>query len=164
MNNRQTFVLGAVTVAVLVIVVIIGVFISSPQQPQKQEVQSVDQEQRSLNEQELDKLLDTELATISDVLVAEYPQVQNLYTINRGQLYDQGQWYGTTLTYRGDDEDNRDTLRVLMQKKNNVWVIRTKPPQLLLSQPEYSDVPKVILQHINQPAELPGTLASPAIN
>lgn len=164
MDNRQTVILGVSTVVVLAIVVAIGVLVSTPQKPAEQPATQSRQPERSLTEQELADLLDTELATVSEVLTAKYPQAQELYTINRGKLYDQGQWYGTTLTYRGDNEDNRDTLRVLMQKKDNVWIVRTTPPQPLLGQPEFADVPKTILQSINQPSELPGTPSSPAIN
>ncbi|RYF29645.1 MAG: hypothetical protein EOO17_00455 [Chloroflexi bacterium] len=164
MNNRQTVILGISTVVVLAVVVIVGVVVSSPQQPTPAPAPQQQTDSRPLSEQELDALLQTELPTLAEVLTTKFPAAVDLYTINQGKLYDRGQWYGTTLTYRGSDEDNRDTLRVLMQKKDGVWIVRTTPPQLLLSQKSYPDVPKTILQTINQPAELPGTTSSPAIN
>jgi hypothetical protein len=51
-----------------------------------------------------------------------------------------------------------------MQEKNDTWIVRTNPPQLLLNTVDFPDVPKSVLQAINQPAPLPGTPTSPAIN
>ena len=164
MNNHQTVILGISTVVVLAVVVIVGVIVSSPQQPTPTPAPQQQVDTQPLTGRELDNLLQTELPTHAEVLTAKFPTAVDLYTINQGQLFDRGQWYGTTLTYRGSDEDNRDTLRVLMQKKDGVWIVRTTPPQLLLSQKSYPDVPKAILQTINQPAELPGTTSSPAID
>ena len=164
MNNHQTVILGISTVVVLAVVVIVGVIVSSPQQPTPTPAPQQQVDTQPLTGRELDNLLQTEQPTLAEVLTAKFPTAVDLYTINQGQLFDRGQWYGTTLTYRGSDEDNRDTLRVLMQKKDGVWIVRTTPPQLLLSQKSYPDVPKAILQTINQPAELPGTTSSPAID
>ena len=104
---------------------------------------------------QLEKMRDTELPTIKSVLTASYPLIATDYTINKGSLFDEGQWYGTTLTYHGKDTMNRDTLRVLMQKKDGIWILLTKPPVLLLSTEAFPNVPKKILQAINQPISLP---------
>lgn len=104
---------------------------------------------------QLDKMRDTELPTIKSVLTAAYPIIATDYIVNKGALFDEGQWYGTTLTYHGKDTLNRDTLRVLLQKKDGVWTLRTKPPVPLLSAEAFPDVPKKILQTINQPISLP---------
>lgn len=113
----------------------------------------------------LKEKLQSELPTIMSVMTAAYPKITTDYTVNTGQLFDEGQWFGTTLTYRGTDSDNRDTLRVLLQKKNGVWVLRTTPPRLILSAKEFPDVPKSILKTINKPISLPaGSGNSPAIN
>lgn len=109
--------------------------------------------------------LQKELPVITRVLVEKYPKITTDYTINKGQLFEEGKWFGTTLTYKGTDVNNRDTLRVLMEKKDNVWTLRTTPPQPLLSTKEFSDVPKAVLQAINKPISLPaGAANSPAIN
>ena len=105
---------------------------------------------KTLNE----KLLD-EKSSINGVLVAAYPKVTTDYTIINEQLFDQGQWYGAVLTYHGTDTNNRDSLRVLMQKKDGVWIIRTKPPVIILSSKQFPDVPKTILQAINKPVAIP---------
>lgn len=120
--------------------------------------------QQTAVKQDPNSQLDKELETITLVLQSAYPKITTDYTISRGKLYDQGQWYGTTLTYKGTDTFNRDTLRVLMQKKDGIWTLRTTPPELLLSAKKYPDVPKSILQSVNQPVSLPGTADSPTIN
>jgi len=112
---------------------------------------------------DLGKELQTERPTIIEVLTTAYPKIKTSYIISEGQLYDKGEWYGTTLTYKGKDSLNRDTLRVLMQKKQGVWVLRTTPPQILLSTVEYPDVPKSVLVSINQPVSLPAGKDSPEV-
>lgn len=104
---------------------------------------------------QLTQQLAAEKQTITDVLVGAYPTVATDYTIVNEQLYDQGQWYGAVLTYHGSDTANRDSLRVLLQKKEGIWVLRTTPPQPLLSAQAYPDVPKSILQSINKAVALP---------
>lgn len=105
--------------------------------------------------QQLQQQLTNELPTITAALTVAYPKILTDYIINKGQLFDNGQWFGTTLSYRGTDTLNRDTLRVLMQKKSGVWTLRTMPPQPILSTKQYPDVPRAILQIINQPISLP---------
>lgn len=105
--------------------------------------------------EQLEQSLTNELPVITGVLTAAYPKITTDYIINKGQLFDDGQWFGVTLSYRGSDTLNRDTLRVLMQKKGGVWVLRTAPPQPLLSAKQLPDVPRDILKAINQPISLP---------
>lgn len=113
----------------------------------------------------LEEKLIKEQSVINGVLVGKFPLVATDYTVNKGQLFDKGQWYGTTLTYKGQDINNRDTLRVLMHKEGGVWKLLTTPPRPLLSIKEFPDVPKTILQAINKPISLPaGADNSPAIN
>lgn len=113
---------------------------------------------------DLNKLLLSERSTIMGVLKAKYPNIDTQYVIAEGKLYDKGEWYGTTLTYKAKDTMNRDTLRVLMQKKQGIWTLRTTPPQILLSTVEFPDVPKSILKAINEPVSLPaGNESSPEV-
>lgn len=108
--------------------------------------------------------LKAEQPTITGVILAAYPKIATDYVINQGQLFEEGQWYGTTLTYKGTDTMNRDTLRLLMQKKQGVWILRTTPPEPLLSAAKYPDAPKKVLQTINKAISLPGTDTSPTIS
>ncbi len=104
---------------------------------------------------QLTQQLAIEKPTINGVLVDAYPKVATDYTFVNEQLFDQGQWYGAVLTYKGSDSANRDSLRVLMQKKEGIWIVRTTPPQPILAAKSYPDVPKSILQSINKPVALP---------
>lgn len=104
---------------------------------------------------DLSQQLTSEKPTIVGVLVNAYPKIATDYTIVNERLFEQGQWYGAVLTYRGTDTNNRDSLRVLMQKKEGLWIVRTTPPQPILSAEAFPDVPKSILQKINQPVALP---------
>lgn len=109
--------------------------------------------------------LAVEQGAVDGVLIEKYPKISSDYTINKGQLFEKGKWYGTTLTYKGGDVNNRDTLRVLMEKKDGTWTLRTTPPRPLLSSKEFPDVPKSVLQAINKPISLPaGAANSPPIN
>lgn len=117
-----------------------------------------------LTEKQLEEKLLTELPAITTVLIAKYPLVATDYNVDQGKLYEQGKWYGTTLTYKGKDVDNRDTLRVLMQKKDGQWVLRTTPPRPLLYAKDFTDVPVKIIKAINKPVSLPGTDSSPTLS
>ncbi len=140
------------------IIVGVGAFtygaLTAPQAAQQSPSPSSTPTQKKVD---LGEQLKKEQKTILGVLTAKYPKIKTEYVINQGKLYDQGQWYGTTLTYQGKDTMNRDTLRVLMQKKDGIWVVRTTPPAPLLSTVEYPDVPKSILHDINEPISLPGS-------
>lgn len=99
--------------------------------------------------------VESQLSTIATVLESAYPKATTDYTMIKPQLYEQGEWFGALLQYKGSDTANRDTLRVLMQKKNSIWVLRTTPPEMLLSVKKYDDVPKSVLKAINNPVGLP---------
>lgn len=119
--------------------------------------------QPKTTKKQLQEKLTSETQTITAVLLAAYPNITTDYTIGDSKLYGEGQWFGTTLTYKGADTDNRDTLRVLMQKKDGIWILRTTPPEPLLSAKKYPDVPRDILISINKPVSLPAGNNSPAI-
>lgn len=103
----------------------------------------------------LQEKLATESPTIIGVLTTKYPKIATDYTIINSKLYKEGEWFGALLQYKGVDTLNRDTLRVLMQKKEGEWILRTEPPEIILSAKKYKDVPKDILKAINQPVSLP---------
>lgn len=166
MSNKTTYILAACTFVILAAAIGIGAFVTQPKsnpEPQPTIKQPTKTVELAPTKDQLDERLDKELPALSAALTAAYPTIPNEYIIDRGKLYGNGEWYGTTLTYKGADVDNRDTLRVLMQKKDNIWVVRSTPPKPLLSSKVFTDVPKKILNDINQPAPLPGTASSPAI-
>lgn len=122
--------------------------------PTQQKTATVSQTPKT-EKTDLKALMESEFPTINGVLLAAYPKVGTDYIIGNKQLLGDGRWFGATLTYKGSDTANRDTLRVLLEKKDNLWVLRTNPPEPLLSTKKYPDVPKTVLQTINKPVSLP---------
>ncbi len=108
--------------------------------------------------------LESAQTTVTSLLVAAYPKAGTDYTIGSAKLDDSKKWFTAVLTYKGSDTMNRDTLRVLAQKKDGEWILRTTPPEIILSAKKYRDVPEEILKSVNKPVSLPGTDTSPAIN
>lgn len=102
------------------------------------------------------KTFEQERETILAALATKYPDLTKDYTISKGKFYKENTLYGTTLTYKGSDTMNRDTLRLLMQKKDGIWTLRTNPPEPLLSKQSYSDIPVEVLRDINKAVSLPG--------
>lgn len=98
----------------------------------------------------LNDLYQTEKTAIEATLLTKYPQITTTYDIHQGKLYHQGDIYGALLVARDQSGDNADTLRVLMQKRGDEWILRSKPPTPILSAPLYSDIDKNILRAINQ--------------
>ncbi|TAH36627.1 hypothetical protein EYC59_00420 [Candidatus Saccharibacteria bacterium] len=100
----------------------------------------------------LQQLLTSESAAIQTAITAKYPTLTKDYTLNPGLLYHRGEWYGTTIDNKIGPENNRfgDTLRLVLQKKDGQWVVLSTPPEILLSAPNYPQVPVDFLRIINQ--------------
>lgn len=80
---------------------------------------------------------------------ADTYNLAGLYEIQTGKLYHWGDWYGTTLLYKGNDNFNDDTLRLIMHKEGGAWKVKTRPPNITLSKFIYADVPVDILRAVN---------------
>lgn len=91
-----------------------------------------------------------EHAAIHQVMSRRYPQLLTLYTIHHEAIYAAGNYYGATLRFKDHTSPHRDTLHILLEKKEGEWQIRSTPPQPILSAPAYPDVPKGVLHAINQ--------------
>jgi hypothetical protein len=96
----------------------------------------------------LDSLVNSELGAINAALASKYPQI-NLYQIQTGKLYHWADWYGTILVYKGSYGLNADALRVILAKENDVWVVKTDPPDITLSKYVYPEVSVDILRSVN---------------
>jgi len=95
-------------------------------------------------------LLGPEEPTIHAAISRYNPKVDTYFTINKGTLYGRGDWYGTTLTSKKDDPvQPNDNYRVVLNKQNGQWRVIGKP-ELILSAPDYPNVPKEFLSRINQ--------------
>ena len=134
--------------------------LTAPQAP-KAQPQSSPQVAQQAKPQESPKKpevapLEKELPTITAVLAAAYPKSATDYTMSKQKLYENGRWFGALLSYKGTDSMNRDTLRVLMEKKDGEWKLRTTPPEPILTSHKYKDTPVAILKDLNKPVSLPG--------
>lgn len=96
----------------------------------------------------LDEQLKNEKSAIDAALMKKYPQQLAQYTIGSGLLLEQGDWYGTTLTFKNDTEETHDVYRVVLHKVNNNWEVVDKP-QLILTHADFPDVPVTALRDIN---------------
>ena len=159
---RSTYISTAV-LALVAIACVGAILIGSQQHTDTSHTTTTSQHKAQLTTAELDARLASERATIQSVLTTAFPALSQSYTIGREQLFDDGSWYGAILTYKGTDENNRDSLRVLLQKKDNDWVVRTSTPLIVISKYDVPDAPAWILDAINKPAYLPGTPTSPSI-
>jgi hypothetical protein len=96
----------------------------------------------------LDSMLQGELPDITQAYQDLYGEV-TAYHLQSGRLYHDGDWYGATLTYSGDDNFNNDTLRIVFHKEDGIWKVKTVPPDITLSKFIYPDIPVDILRDVN---------------
>lgn len=98
----------------------------------------------------LEFALQPELAAINDAIKRSYPLAGDKYTIHKGRLYQQGQWYATTLTdKRSTPKNPYDIYRIVLLKENGAWQPMTKP-ELVVSSIEYPGLPMAMLRTLNQ--------------
>lgn len=161
MSNKTTLLLS-ICVIIIFAVIGVGFGISTLQeQPKKEPV--VATEASLPSKETLRAQLASEQPLIDAALTTAFPNITALYTVERGALYHRGEWYGAILQYKGSDSLNRDTLRIVLQKKASHWQLRTSPPQPLVNKHDLPDAPLEMLDDINRPAPLAGTATSPAI-
>lgn len=103
----------------------------------------------SFSEVKVKELLNTERPNILKTLRSNYPNIDKLYTVNEGNLYYLDRWYGTTLSSKNSDITNNDTLRLILEKKDGVWELITKPPDIILSKVQLNNVPQDIIDKVN---------------
>ncbi len=97
----------------------------------------------------LSDLTGNEEAALDTAIQKSNPELAKLYTINPGNLYHHGEWYGTTLSYIGTETLKRDTLRLVLKKDNGEWKVVTNPPQIVLSAKNYPSIPFSVLKAVN---------------
>lgn len=101
------------------------------------------------SDSKLDTILNNEIISLHKIISLSNPDIDNLYTINRGKLYGMGEWYATTLVYKGSDLNNADTLRVVLHKNNDQWNIITKFPSIVIQRHTYPTIPEYVVKDIN---------------
>lgn len=97
----------------------------------------------------LETLLSDQLATINTIITTKYSPVINDYSIQNGQLYGKGEWYGTTITQRVDQSGRGDVYRIILKKINDQWTI-VAYPQIILSKFDYPNIPYSVLSDVNK--------------
>lgn len=98
----------------------------------------------------LDALLNTQLDIINTAIRQISPVVDSLYTIDKGSLSNYGNWYFTTLTYKGSiDDENSDTLVVGLQKQKDGWVVAL-PPDIIFTTVAYPQVSRDFIDAANE--------------
>jgi hypothetical protein len=102
-------------------------------------------------------LTSEELLTINTIIQDKYSAVIDKFVLKDGSLFGRGEWYGATLTERVARSDQGDVYRVLLNKKDGVWVI-VAYPQIILSKFDYPDVPYSVLDGINRLVGTQGSL------
>jgi hypothetical protein len=102
----------------------------------------------------LKSLFKEDLPAINNLITSRFSKVINGFTIQEGELYDEGQWYTTTLTQIPEDiRDEGDIYHIVLLKENGTWKVIGKPT-LVLTKSEYKDVPITILQNANRQGDL----------
>lgn len=93
-------------------------------------------------------LRDLALPEIQAALQAKYPEIIANYTMNKGEIFKEGQWYGTLLIEKALGSDEGDIYRTVLKKEGDDWIVKATPA-LLLAAKDYPDIPKEILSAIN---------------
>lgn len=102
-------------------------------------------------EKKLTQLLEESVVEIHQTLQKKYPRI-DLYDIEKGKLYNQGEWYGTKLVYK-DQTDGfvSDSLRVILKKQSNKsWKVVTDPPQIMISGVLFPQIPHDIVSDVDR--------------
>lgn len=93
-------------------------------------------------------LRDLALSAVQEALRSEYPGIIDGYTINKGEVFKEGQWYATLLIKKTQGSDEGDVYRTVLKKEGDNWAVKAVPA-LVLTAKEYPDIPKEILSSIN---------------
>lgn len=96
----------------------------------------------------LSELLEKELPAITRAITTKYDLNKLGFTLNNGHLYEQGEWYATTLMQEAGPRVNGDVYRTILHKKSDKWEV-VAAPQLILTAPENKGIPNAILEAIN---------------
>lgn len=101
----------------------------------------------SYTDEKLAAMLVGEQTAINKAIVDRYPEQMKNYEIKNGRLYNQGEWFGATLYSK--DRENLDDLKIILKKDKGQWTVATTPPDIVLSQPVYKNIPFNILSQVN---------------
>lgn len=98
----------------------------------------------------LESLTESEFATINVKIRETFPRQIDRFTIEKGRMYDEGQWYTTTLIENPlHPSEEGDIYHLVAKKENDTWKVIGRPT-LALTQSEFKDVPLFILKEGNR--------------
>lgn len=106
----------------------------------------------SYSKEQLDKILRRESRSIRKVIERDVPAVKNpIYVIEDEKLYRTGEWYSAIITKNTEQttETYSDRFKVILQKKEGSWKVITNPPDIVISQELYPNIPREILIAVN---------------
>jgi len=98
------------------------------------------------NDNKLGNLLIQYRPAIQQILESKYPNLTKLYKIDNDSLYENGEWYGADLVPLNP---NIDELKVIMNFKNNIWVVAVEP-QISISIPSNPTIPSDVIDSVDQ--------------
>lgn len=104
-----------------------------------------------LSKEELSTQLDTEIENIKGVITAQYRSIINQFTTCRGELLQDGSWYGGILRDKvASPADNSNYYYFIMHKNGSGWSITTTPSVVISKySPQVKDVPEKIINKVN---------------
>lgn len=95
-------------------------------------------------------LLDEATPAIITALHTAAPTIDQYYTISKGTLMNWGNWYFTTLVYKGSsDDESSDTLVTGLQKINNEWKV-VLFPDIIFTTSTHPDVSRSFIDAANK--------------
>lgn len=98
------------------------------------------------SEEHLAGLLDSQYGAAQAALLAAYPAAGIDYNLNKGKLYERGEWYATSLTPTG--AASGDAYYSILHKVGNTWQVAASP-RLYFSYESFPAVPKTLLYDVN---------------
>lgn len=101
------------------------------------------------SDQKLSLILDKEINNINKIINDKFPETASIYIVGRGELLDNGNWYLTTLQYNGSSRYSSDTLKIILKKEGNSWVVMTTPPSIVFNKKDFKNIPDNILSYAN---------------
>lgn len=95
----------------------------------------------------LNNSLGEEREEIIAKIFEKYPENIAQFTIGRGEMLRQADWYITTLSYKNDSNDNpRDVYKIILHKKDGVWEVVGKP-EIIPTKYNFPSVPSDVVKN-----------------
>lgn len=100
------------------------------------------------SEKKLSSLLKEQMDSIHQFIKKSYPETNFDYQVADGILIGKGDWYGTILYRPEEDSSIIEPYRIILKKENGDWKVAASP-QILQTLPANPQIPKEIIQQVN---------------